>query len=652
MNMKTPVFLSLACGLIVIGAAIRFWDLDYHTLWYDEIETTLPRLDPATGRLLPDRCRTFQDLDAGFFRDLPRARLFELPRYAERVSSYPPLYYGCITLWRGVFGDSDAALRAFSALAGTAAMVLFLLLALSVLERQASVVALLLFAVQPFLVAYSRAARPYALLLLLTTASLCLLVRLIRDPGRWGLLAIFALVNAAILYTHYFGLLFVIAQIAPLLLIKWRDFRLLGSYLISGLLFVPGLMIAIHRFAWFGQKGHSSNWHITAAGKPYFSHWVKGLQAIPTQLLAGHIALGHQLWAVFFLVLALLALVYLLWKGFVTLKKQQNPVAVVLLCEIVIPVMGMMGVDLAMRTDVSHVPRYLICVVPPLLLLAAQGTAGRRIIPWIAAVVLAGMFIAGLFYFFTHPWMSQDWRSAAELVRVREGPGSYLAVDNYHQYLLMIRYGGGKQRIAWEPEVNVLEKVLRDQPGAHLVYVPSLFSLPNSSKRRIAATAQADPSLCLSLVPPDLLRLEPLVTRGVLKLERILIIPATIPLILVYRVSSQSDTATGDSSPDAHDSQRPDDVHLPFVGAQAEDPAQDITWPQVEFPIHLPEHPAQLVGAHAGRIHGALVQPDVGWIVVVQKPTVLASHLVKLRPGERRGERKVGVIRPDFLGDP
>jgi len=179
-------------ALTVVGAALRLPFLGLQSLWYDETFTLAVVEQDSLGDLWD------------------RIRLTE---------STPPLYYIVTWAWTQLTGDTgDAALRAPAAIAGVLCVpAAFLAVRRLAAERIGLAVAALT-AVSPVLVVYSLNARAYPLLVLLGCLSLWAMGEALeRRGGRW--LAVWALVTAACLWTHYYAIFLVGAELAVLL---WR----------------------------------------------------------------------------------------------------------------------------------------------------------------------------------------------------------------------------------------------------------------------------------------------------------------------------------------------------------------------------------------------------------------------------------------------
>jgi mannosyltransferase len=177
-------------ALTALAAVVRFSTLSVQSFWLDEAVTvTLLR-------------RSFGDMLAA----IPGSE------------STPPLYYAVAWLWTHVFGTGEVGLRSLSALIGTATVPLAYSAGARFVSQRAGLVVAALAAVNPLLVWFSQEARAYALLVLLTTASLAVFARLLDRPtGR--ALAGWAVLSALALAAHYFAF-FVVAPEAVWLL--WR----------------------------------------------------------------------------------------------------------------------------------------------------------------------------------------------------------------------------------------------------------------------------------------------------------------------------------------------------------------------------------------------------------------------------------------------
>lgn len=159
----------------------------------------------------------------------------------------PPIYYALVGLWMEWFGESDVSLRLPSALAGAATLPLLFDLGRRLVNRRVGWMAAILLAVHPLHIFYSREARVYALLLMLTVAMFSTLWRAMElDTWRaWGL---FAMVLFLICCLHVSGFfLGVTIGLQILFLTKSRRARWRGLLVsaLAGLALLPYVLFAL-----------------------------------------------------------------------------------------------------------------------------------------------------------------------------------------------------------------------------------------------------------------------------------------------------------------------------------------------------------------------------------------------------------------------
>ncbi len=212
--------------ILVLAALLRFYRLDAQSLWADEGNSV-----SLSGRSLPL-------ITAGAAHDI-----------------HPPLYYYLLHFWMRLFGSSEFAVRALSALLGTVLVYLTYLLGRHLSNhctcpvRQVQglgLVAAFLSAISPFQVYYSQEARMYILLAALSALSVYSFIKFLeaeasktrnpkpetRNQYLWA--GPYIITTALSLYTHY-SFPIVIAMENLLygiwLVISWRQGRVLGRVL-------------------------------------------------------------------------------------------------------------------------------------------------------------------------------------------------------------------------------------------------------------------------------------------------------------------------------------------------------------------------------------------------------------------------------------
>ena len=122
--------------MILIGLALRLYNLTYHSLWFDEAisihwaRQTVPRIVEVGFTLVEDRL--------------------------------PPLYYLMLKGWSTLFGYSEPSVRSLSVVFGVLLIPTTASLAALLFNRRVALVAAALVAFNPFLIWYSQEARMYA----------------------------------------------------------------------------------------------------------------------------------------------------------------------------------------------------------------------------------------------------------------------------------------------------------------------------------------------------------------------------------------------------------------------------------------------------------------------------------------------------------
>jgi mannosyltransferase len=319
-------------GVLIVAAAFRFYDLDRTSIWFDE----------ALSWWLASH--SLYDMSAIIAIDFP--------------DPTPPLHLILLHFTIALFGDSETALRAPSALLGVATIYLVYRLGGVLWDRTTGLIAALFLALSGFHIWYSTEARTYALLAFIATLFVFTVVHATRRPS-WLTLAGCAAAGTALLYTHTYGaFLFLGINLTVLTAILWRVdpvrvgfWQWVVTQAIPCVIFVPwAALVIIH-------AGHISvlmSW----IGRPTFE-WI---DYTLTQIAGGQPQL------IILLVLVGLSLINPVrkrnWLQFdyahlITLTWLIAPFFIALIISLMIqPIL---------------IPRYLICSLPALMLLAAQG---------------------------------------------------------------------------------------------------------------------------------------------------------------------------------------------------------------------------------------------------------------------------------------
>lgn len=209
--------------VLLLGLGLRLWHLGSKPLWLDEVLTALF----TTGH-------SYQDVPLNQFFPLTALdQVFTVQpglscaAIAQRVSTesvHPPIFFCLLYSWMSGLQPTDnwiAALRLLPALFGVASIAAIYWLNRLAFSPKAGLLAATLMAVSPFAVYLSQEARHYTLPMLLITLALAALVQMQQDLIQQKRLRLvvwmgWSLLNLLGLYTHYFCLLALVAQICAL----------------------------------------------------------------------------------------------------------------------------------------------------------------------------------------------------------------------------------------------------------------------------------------------------------------------------------------------------------------------------------------------------------------------------------------------------
>jgi uncharacterized membrane protein len=239
---------------LVVGFALRFWNLDLKPLWLDETITLLFALGHRYDDIPRETLLTLGDLLAGLAWQPQSCRV--IAQSVSTQSTHPPLFFCGMHQWLGMLQDSGLSLRwqarSLPALFGIAEIAAMYGLNRVAFSRRAGLWAAGLMAVSPFAVYLSQEARHYTLPMLAITLSMIPVVRIARhiasnQPSSPWLWLAWAALSSLGFYVHYFCLLVLVAQVATLLGLivycrQWRWLAWLGLAIgLIGLSLLPWL---------------------------------------------------------------------------------------------------------------------------------------------------------------------------------------------------------------------------------------------------------------------------------------------------------------------------------------------------------------------------------------------------------------------------
>jgi len=202
--------------IILLAAFLRIYNLGKESLWYDETASIYSA----------------------------EKSIYVLLGGCLQWHRNPPLHFLALKYWIDIFGDSEIAVRSLSAIFGVASIPLIFFLGRKFFSSRVGLIASFLLMISYFLIRYSQECRNYSMLVFFTLLSFYLLVQIIKshEVGKWHFIFYF-IVNTLLVYTHYFGLFIVAAQVFYFILTR-RQVKIKESYfwyvqIATGIVFFP-----------------------------------------------------------------------------------------------------------------------------------------------------------------------------------------------------------------------------------------------------------------------------------------------------------------------------------------------------------------------------------------------------------------------------
>jgi mannosyltransferase len=416
----------LLAAIVAVAVFLRFDGLGQPSYWLDEI----------LGQIV-------------------MARSAELPFWQWLGGVHPqhgPLYYLTQVLGRAA-GEGEWAGRLFAALFGVATVPLLWIAARRATGNMAAASAsALLLAASPLHVYYSREARPYALLVLLTTA--LLLAILLRKPVLAGCLAVL------LAYTSV-GSAAVIVSIASAAIVAaylQRDSESRRALWISAAAVIVTLAllpVLYQTSATDAVEAGFGGWNAAL-----FDTIVRGLAV--TALGAG----GNHFAAYAMLIFAIV--------GAIALVRRERETAAVVILMTLLPIAVNLGA--LQLADHFFAVRYITPALPAYLLLAGAGIAAvanvaRRFAPVLAMLVAAALATQGWTAARSEAFRKLDWRAIAQTLQkhVRRGD-VILAAEEWSEVSLRYYLGeAASVRVIHMKGWGIAEIVTQQSPAAWLV---------------------------------------------------------------------------------------------------------------------------------------------------------------------------------------
>jgi len=291
----------------------------------------------------------------------------------------PPLYYLFLHFWMRLFGTSEIAIRTLSFSFFLLTCFLIYLIGKKLFDQKTGVIAATLSLINPFLFHYAFEGRMYALLVLTCTASIYFYL---RKSWFW-----YVVVTLAALYTHHFALLVVAVQgIWFLISVFQKRIKFFSksfwAFLAVGLFYLPWLPALYYQTKLVEGGFWLARPNLQSLVDLFLSFTIGG----EAKTLKLKIILG--------LFLALLGLRQ--WS-----KKKRATRCLLVWC--LVPIVLTFIVSFLGQS--IFFDRYLLLVIPPLMLLVASNLRKIKKVPLSLLILTATIFLLGTntFDYFIHP---------------------------------------------------------------------------------------------------------------------------------------------------------------------------------------------------------------------------------------------------------
>jgi mannosyltransferase len=200
---------------LLISLLLRLKGLNFQSLWLDELHT----MNEAN----------------------PNLTWGELFGFLKQIDQHPPLYFITERLAFDIFGYTEFAARFISVIAGTVSIWAMFRLGKEVLNKSLGTICAIITAVNFYNLSYSQEARPYIFAFLFAALSFTYFIRLVKAPSKKTALY-YALFTLLLLYSHYYSLFAVAAQVVLALIFILQehgpDRKVLSKYLFTGFIVI------------------------------------------------------------------------------------------------------------------------------------------------------------------------------------------------------------------------------------------------------------------------------------------------------------------------------------------------------------------------------------------------------------------------------
>ncbi|MBI5958101.1 MAG: glycosyltransferase family 39 protein [Chloroflexi bacterium] len=394
-------FIAGVVVIMAVGLVIRLWNLDGASLWTDEALTAYRAEAP------------FQESLASIMA----------------AGNQTPLYFWFLRLFPN---STDTLLRLPSAMLGLAGIGLMMATVMRLYQdREITLWAGAMLAVNPFHIWLSRTARPYSMLFVLSLLICYFFLMLLRGNRSRAIWIGFTLSSMLAYSTHFTAIALPAAQYLLFAFMLRQQYKLLRRWMAAQVIAViPAL-----------------GWAYVVLSQPLSvaSEWIPRPELRDLPLTLWNMTLGYDGLFEWHMVPGLMIVTMGLIFGFnyAAEERMKNRREYFWMWMIIITIIP---VFLMSRFFVSiYVDRYFTLILPAVLLLIMQGWLSfswhSRLLFRLAmlTIVITGLYTV-LFAFYAGSYRRDDWRSVAEYVAERYEPGDTILLERDNTTKVFARY--------------------------------------------------------------------------------------------------------------------------------------------------------------------------------------------------------------------